>query len=209
MSSPENAAPPARPEPLADHLARNVNVVTEMHLEAERGIGAHQRAVERATAILARPASLYVIIAFVALWLFAMAIPKALGLGPFEAWPFDVLVGVIGLAALLVATMVLITQNGQAQASERHARLDLQLNLLTEQKVTKVLELLEELRRDLPNVRNREDASVELLVQPTATEDLIAALAEQMPQAVREAIAEERAEERAEEKAATREEPGT
>lgn len=37
------------------------------------------------------------------------------------------------------------------------AHLDLKVTLLTGQKAAKLIDLLEELRRDLPNVRNRHD----------------------------------------------------
>ena len=72
-------------------------------------------------------------------------------------------------------------------------QLDLQVNLLTEQKVTKLIELIEELRRDLPNVRDRIDAAVDMLTQPTEALKVLAALDEQTLEAVRDAIAEERA----------------
>jgi uncharacterized membrane protein len=47
--------------------------------------------------------------------------------------------------------------------SEEHAQLDLHINLLAEQKVAKIVSLLEELRRDMPNVSNREDAVAEAM----------------------------------------------
>jgi uncharacterized membrane protein len=49
----------------------------------------------------------------------------------------------------------LIAQNQQATLEQQRAHLDLQVNLLTEQKVTKLIHLLEELRRDLPMVHDR------------------------------------------------------
>src|SRR5271163_2420297 len=69
----------------------------------------------------------------------------------------------VGLAALLTATMILTTQNRQAKLMEQRMHLDLQVNLLTEQKTAKLIELLEELRRDLPNVRNRHDSEAEIM----------------------------------------------
>jgi uncharacterized membrane protein len=181
--------PPAADTPLAGHVERNVQAVSEMHLQAERDINAHQRAVERATAALGRPAALYLTLAFVVGWVILVELGRRLGLGYWDPWPYHVLQGLIGLAALVVATMVLITQNRQQKLSERHMHLDLQVNLLTEQKVTKLIDLLEELRKDLPNVRNRRDAEVEALQQPT--EPLMVAAALATLEDVREAVAEE------------------
>ncbi|MBK7781137.1 MAG: DUF1003 domain-containing protein [Ardenticatenia bacterium] len=184
-------APQGPDSPLAEHVERNLHAVTELHLQAEREVNAHQRAVERATAALGRPAALYVTLAFVVCWVIAIELGRWLGLGYWDPWPYHVLQGLIGLAALVVATMVLITQNRQQKLSERHLHLDLQVNLLTEQKVTKVIDLLEELRTDLPNVRNRRDAEVEALQQPT--EPLMVAAALATLEDVREALAEEKA----------------
>ncbi len=49
----------------------------------------------------------------------------------------------------------------------------LQLDILSEQKITKIIELLEELRTDLPNVIDRVDPEVESMKQPTDPEIVI------------------------------------
>ena len=41
----------------------------------------------------------------------------------------------------------------------------LQLNLLSEQKIAKLISLVEELRTDLPNVKNRADLEAEIMQQ--------------------------------------------
>jgi uncharacterized membrane protein len=43
----------------------------------------------------------------------------------------------------------------------------LQINLLTEQKIAKLIALVEELRTDLPNVQNRQDSEAEVMQQVT------------------------------------------
>jgi uncharacterized membrane protein len=53
----------------------------------------------------------------------------------------------------------------------------LQVALLTEQKVTKVINLLEELRRDMPMVKNRHDAP-QALQESADTAKVLAALEE-------------------------------
>lgn len=55
--------------------------------------------------------------------------------------------------ALLLTIAVLIRQNRMAQIAEHRSHLDLQINLLTEQKVTKVLELVDNAMREIKNIR--------------------------------------------------------
>jgi uncharacterized membrane protein len=183
---PHSGAPCDGVAVVPEHLARNVQAVTEMHLQAERTMGAHQRAIESGTARLGHPASLYVILAVVFLWALGNALVPRLGLRAPDPPPFSWLQGVIGLAALLTATMVLITQNRQAKLIERRMHLDLQVNLLTEQKAAKLIELLEELRRDLPNVRDRHDSEADLMQHAAEPLEVIAALEEQTLAAVQE-----------------------
>jgi uncharacterized membrane protein len=174
---------------LSDNVVRNVHAVAELHREGERTLGAPQRAIESGAALLGRPGSLYVTITVVVLWTVGNVLAPRLGLRALDPPPFFWLQGMIGLAALLTATMVLITQNRQAKLIERRMHLDLQVNLLTEQKTAKLIELLEELRRDLPNVRNRRDSEAEVMQHAAEPMLVIAALEQQTHEAVREVLA--------------------
>jgi uncharacterized membrane protein len=77
--------------------------------------------------------------------------------------PYFWIQGIVGLCAWLTATGVLCTQNQAARLAEQRANLDLKVTLLTEQKAAKLIDLMEELRRDLPNVKDRLDAHAESL----------------------------------------------
>jgi uncharacterized membrane protein len=78
--------------------------------------------------------------------------------------------------ALVTTTVVLIAQNRQTRFEQQRAHLDLQVNLLTEQKVTKVIHLLEELRRDLPMVKDRHDPQAAGMQERADTAQLASAL---------------------------------
>jgi uncharacterized membrane protein len=73
---------------------------------------------------------------------------------------------------------VLSKQNRLAKLEEQRAHLDLKVNLLTEQKAAKLIDLMEELRRDLPNVENRHDSEADALQQSMNPELVLAALDE-------------------------------
>jgi uncharacterized membrane protein len=118
---------------------------------------------------------------FVVLWVVANAAMGMAGMDEFDPAPYFWLQGIIALAALLITTVVLITQNRLANLEERRAHLDLKVTLLTEQKVAKLIELIEELRRDLPNVRDRHDAEAVSLKQSMNPELVLAALDESKP----------------------------
>ncbi len=49
----------------------------------------------------------------------------------------------------------------------------LQLNLVTEQKIAKLISLVEELRTDLPNVKNRDDVEAEVMMHAIDPEAIL------------------------------------
>ena len=73
----------------------------------------------------------------------------------------------IDVAALLISTGVLIHQTRQEKFNNDRSHLILQLNLVTEQKIAKLIALVEELRVDLPDVQDRIDLEAELMQQTT------------------------------------------
>jgi uncharacterized membrane protein len=88
------------------------------------------------------------------------------------------LAGILSLAALVSTTVILIAQNRQTRIEQQHMHLALQVNLLTEQKVAKVINLLEELRRDLPMVKDRYDPQADSLARQTDAKQVLSAIEE-------------------------------
>ncbi|HEY0420269.1 MAG TPA: DUF1003 domain-containing protein, partial [Acetobacteraceae bacterium] len=99
----------------------------------------------------------------------------------FDAPPFFWLQGIVGLNGALITIAVLIRQNRMVRLADQRAHLGLQVNLLAEQKITKVIQLLEELRRDLPDVRDRHDPDLMALQQEADPHAVLNAIEEQRP----------------------------
>jgi uncharacterized membrane protein len=107
---------------------------------------------------------------FHAIWYFVwillnVATPHAWRWDPF---PFPFLTLIVSLEAIFLSTFILVAQNRQAVLNERRAQLDLQVNLLSEQENTKMLELLrkigEKVGVDLSN--DREEEAFEEVTRP-------------------------------------------
>ena len=134
------------------------------------------RPIETVSALLGRPAFFYGIVLFVTLWVLLNLFAPLWAVAPFDPPPYFWLQGLVGLGALLTTTMVLITQTRQGKLAEQRAQLDLQVSLLAEQKTAKLIALLEELRRDLPEVTNRHDAEAAAMEQSTDPHAILDAL---------------------------------
>ncbi len=103
------------------------------------------------------------------------------GIGHFDPYPFTFLTLVVSLEAIFLSAFILISQNYELRISDRRNQLDLQINLLTEQENTKILQLLERIAEKV-GLDVKDDAALHLLDQDTRPEKLIA----QIEQAQRE-----------------------
>jgi uncharacterized membrane protein len=161
---------------LKDYIGQNLEAVVEYQLRSEQGLDQHQRVIEAITRNVGRPRFLYGTLLVVVLWVGVHEVLALFGITFFDPPPFSWLQGLITLSALSVSIMVLITQNREAKQTEHRRHLDLQVTLLVEQKVTKVIALLEELRRDLPSVQNRVDPNAEAMQETVDPQAVLNAL---------------------------------
>jgi uncharacterized membrane protein len=147
----------------ADPIDENIQTVAELHKHAENKVSTQQRTIEDMTDFLGRPRFLFIILVFVSLWIIVNMLLIKLGLPSFDPPPFIWLQGVLSLGALLLATMILITQNREDVMTERRTQLDLQVSLILDQKMSKLIMMTDELRRAHPGLENGVDPEVEAL----------------------------------------------
>ncbi|CAM3729024.1 DUF1003 domain-containing protein [Polynucleobacter arcticus] len=173
------------PEKIADssehqQINQNIEAVLDFYAREEGKMTLAQRILERINCFIGEPIFLALILCFVVIWIAVNCLLPYYSLVQFDPPPFHFLQGVIGLLALLTATIVLSNQNRLAKLEEQRAHLDLKVNLLTEQKTAKMIDLLEELRFDLPNVRNRPDSQAAELKRAMNPSQVLAALDERV-----------------------------
>ena len=79
------------------------------------------------------------------------------GLRPFDPFPFVMLAMAASVEAIFLSTFVLISQNRMAELADKRADLDLQINLLSEHEITRLVKLLDAVakRLGIPTTRAR------------------------------------------------------
>jgi uncharacterized membrane protein len=163
-------------EPQRDQIEENIRAVLEFYSNESQKVSPSQRVLERASHVVGQPLFLALVLMFVALWIGANTLLREAGRAAFDPAPYSLLQCVVSLCALLTTIAVLSRQNRLERLSEKRAHLDLKITLLTEQKTAKLIDLLEELRRDLPNVRDRHDPQAAALKTAMDPEGVRAAL---------------------------------
>jgi len=171
---------------LTDILDQDIETIVALRMNAERKVSRHQRLIEKAIGNLGRPTFFYVIILFVIGWIVVSTSATSLHVPWNDPAPFFWLQGILGCGALFMTTGVLITQNRQDKLAEQRRHLDLQINLLTERKVSKLIELIEDLRRDMPSVKNHFDPEVEAMKEPIDPHTALTALNETLQEATKD-----------------------
>jgi uncharacterized membrane protein len=86
--------------------------------------------------------------------------------------------GAISLSALYMTTLILITQRREDELASHREQLILELGILSEQKSAKIIELLEELRRDAPDLRNRVDPEATAMSMAADPQEVLNAIKE-------------------------------
>jgi uncharacterized membrane protein len=169
QSSP--TVPPPQPDGLNSALARNIRALQARRLEEEGAAGLQEKLATRVTAFTGSMLFVYVHIGILAAWV-AVNTGLVSAVPPFDR-SFVILATAASVEAIFLSTFVLISQNRSAAAADRRADLDLQINLLAEHEITRLISLTSQIAEKLgvSEVDRVELAELERDVAPEAVLD--------------------------------------
>jgi uncharacterized membrane protein len=126
--------------------------------------------------LLGRPRFIGVLTVIAASWISLNLLAAALGYRPIDPPPFSWLGGAVSLVSLYMVILILAAQQREYQLAQLREQLTLELAILSEQKTAKVIQLLEESRRDNPLIRNRPDQEAEAMALPADPQSVLDAI---------------------------------
>jgi uncharacterized membrane protein len=168
-------------ENASTHTDESIEAVADLERDAQDAISRHQRWIARVTNRIGQPMTFYLIVAFVGLWIGTNLVVLNASGKTLDAPPFPWLQGIMTLSGLLVAILILTTANRVAMIDTQRDKLTLQINLLNERRTGKLLLMLDELRRDTPDVPTHNDPEVQQLSEPTNTQEVARAIEQRTP----------------------------
>ena len=157
----------AQADSLPSSVSENIDTITEFYQRHEEHMSLPQTIIEKMSVILGSPGYVAASVVFMAGWIIANLVALELGFAEIDEPPFFWLQGIIAINAFIISTTVLIRQNRMSKLAQHHARLDLQVNLLTEEKCSKIIAMLESLRRDMPGMVPAPDEEAREMAEPT------------------------------------------
>ena len=154
-------------ENLPGHIDTTIRAIADMHARHQQKATPSQRIFSVMAGTVARPRFLGAVTLAILLWVAANMCARQLGIRPWDPPPFNWLQGLVSVAALYTAVIILIAQKREDELGALREQLTLELAILSEQKSAKTIELLESLRRDLPSAPDRVDAEADAMARPT------------------------------------------
>lgn len=133
---------------LAPVIHHNIRTISDVRKEFERRRTTEERIADAITGFVGSMVFVYLHALIFGGWIVGNLgwIP---GVRPWDPFPFVMLAMIASVEAIFLSTFVLITQNRMNSVAERRAELDLQINLLTEHELTRLIILVEKIGRQL------------------------------------------------------------
>jgi uncharacterized membrane protein len=162
--------PPPQARGLSPVLKRNIRALQLRRQREEKEATAEERLAEAITRFTGSMRFVYLHLAFFGFWIVAN-----LGWVPgVPAWDpsFVVLAMVASVEAIFLSTFVLISQNRMATAADKRADLDLQISLLAEHEVTRLVTMVSGIA-DQMGVKTEADTDREEITLDVAPEAVL------------------------------------
>ncbi|MGE5502320.1 MAG: DUF1003 domain-containing protein [Ignavibacteriales bacterium] len=158
------------PKTLATILRRNIEALEE-HARRERSQAtAQERLAHRITDFAGTMGFVYVHLVLIAGWV-VVNVGWISGVGPFDP-SFVILATAASVEAIFLTTFVLISQNRTSAMADRRARLDLQINLLAEHEITRLISLVRAMAQEM-GIEEGEDPELSELEREVAPETVL------------------------------------
>lgn len=139
------------------HVEEAIQAMAAMHEAHHAEASRLDRLIDRITATVAKSSFLICVAMAIVLWVSANSVMRALGARPADVWPFSFLSLLLSCTALFISILILASQRRADRLANLREQMTLEMVLLTTQKVSKLIDLMEELRRDSPDVKDRVD----------------------------------------------------
>jgi uncharacterized membrane protein len=155
-------------ESLASVTRENVAAITHLEQHIGSAMTGTDRFADRVRRFCASAGFLVFHVIWFAAWIAWNAVP---GTWHFDPYPFTFLTLTVSLEAIFLSAFVLISQEHSSRLDAQRNRLDLQINLLTEQENTKMLLMLERIAAAV-GVPTQSDEMLQAFEQTMKPEEL-------------------------------------
>ena len=149
-----------------DHVKQMIADVVKLE-PSEKTFG--DRLAEGITGFTGSLPFIWIHIVWFALWI-VLDLPWW-GFKPLDPFPFTFLTMMVSLEAIFLSAFILMAENKQGRLADQRARVNLEVDMIAEREVTKLMELIVEIHQHL-GIRHQGDRDLESMQKPTDIEQL-------------------------------------
>jgi uncharacterized membrane protein len=157
---------------LPPHIGETVQAIAAVHVNHYREAPPLQRIVSQVTAVAGRPGFVVFLTFIILLWMFANLAIMWSGRAAWDPPPFNGLAAIASIVALYTTVLILTTQRYDDELARHREMLTLEIATLNERKSAKIIQMLEQMRRDSPHLANHADNQAQVM-SDTADPDFI------------------------------------
>ena len=128
----------------SDHVAKTIDDILKLESH-ERTLS--ERIAERIATFTGSILFVWLHVVWFALWI-AFNIPW-LGFQPIDPFPFTLLTMIVSLEAIFLSAFILMSENRQGRLADRRARVNLQVDMIAEREITKLMKLVADIHTHL------------------------------------------------------------
>jgi uncharacterized membrane protein len=150
-------------------VERNIRALTERQQQEDQQRRWQDRLADAVTAFTGSMTFVFIHLALFGLWIIWNL--GWLGLKPFDA-SFVILAMFASVEAIFLSTFVLISQNRSALQADKRANLDLQVSLLSEHEITRLIILVTAMARKM-DIEVAEDPEIPELARDVLPENVL------------------------------------
>ena len=128
----------------SDHVTKTIDDILKLESH-ERTLS--ERIAERIATFTGSILFVWLHVVWFALWI-AFNIPW-LGFQPIDPFPFTLLTMIVSLEAIFLSAFILMSENRQGRLADRRARVNLQVDMIAEREITKLMKLVADIHTHL------------------------------------------------------------
>lgn len=176
MSQPSHLG--EKPANLQARLQQNRQIIRSLKEKQDKKRSRAEKVADVMTAVFGSMGFLIVNAVWFAIWI-AINLNFVPGIPAFDPFPFGLLTMIVSLEAIGLAIVVLISQNRSSKIADLREEVDLQIDMLTERELTKLMHLVCAIA-EKQGIDLSQDHELQTMLQPTPMSRIEHALEEQV-----------------------------
>jgi len=165
MNQKPTEAKPDKLEPLQQQIRSTHREVQSLKARSDARRTLSERVADILTSSLGSMPFLIFNVVLLIVWVI-INIGAIASLKPFDPYPFGLLTMIVSLAGVLLAIIVLISQKRASQIADLRAEIDLQVDMLTERELTKLMAMMR-LLIEKHGIDISQDEDLQEMLKPT------------------------------------------